>query len=64
MTRRRAILAEAEAAPDLEGAVQKYVARFGQGPPVWGFLHRKADLIREILSAVKRGEPLPPDVIE
>lgn len=52
MTRRVSDLA------DLDAAVQLYVSRFGEGPPVWEFIGREAELIREIVVAVERGERL------
>jgi hypothetical protein len=47
--------------PDLNRAIEGYARRFGTAPPVWGFTHREADLIREIVAATERGEKLTDD---
>ncbi len=39
-------------------AAEAYRRSFGEGPPIWRFMGRPAELARELRAAVRRGEPV------
>jgi hypothetical protein len=43
---------------DLSAAVRAYVDRFVEGPPVFQFMGKPAELAAELRAAVQRGEPV------
>lgn len=41
---------------DIERLIEKYRERFGEGPPIFGYLHE--DIIQELKISLKTGKPM------